>query len=653
MKKRSTRSGNGSAKIACTVSAAALMLGVSQAATVGFHFQANYCGTPSYSGAIVTAPAFGISTNSWENLLQMDTGYGNCSVSPPAYYTLNEVIDTTAASATNGLNRLPAGSLNVTWSASSANVSGFGGYDRSPPHYTFGGNGYHPGNEQVYWAFLRDGVNFGPGQSGGDNNQPGYNVDITGLKSLFGTNSFVVQLIASSDSLAALTNAFVIDATLNSTQSVSYPNIAPFNPQGSAPWQRGIGGGLSTSSGALSTDHLQIAGNQAQHGAPTAGAPDGFDNASTICGFILTDKPVVTMSPQSVLATPGDTVTLRAIAIGVPPLAYQWSNGGQLIPGATNSAYVITNTRSGSIGSYQLAVTNRYGSALSDTSSVTYNSLSEGPLAFTLDSKPAGAALDAENLGAAWLASKADILGTNRAGVMQFVATNAPSHIYSVDGIVLPGTTTNFDYTTGTISFWMLSSGTVTNSPGTNGATLFDRFAGNGLLVVQNDDGTILVQPSGSGNSFTSTKTISDGKWHQIAVTYDQSSTGSVALYIDGVQDSQQPNTTSWSWPAGQEIELGDSHNFAWENYNGFMDDFRIYNRQLTGDEVHSVYASDALVDTNSLQVRLNFSAPNSPGLNTDITNAVNPFPVRAAAATQFFRYRHTPVALKSNPYDM
>jgi hypothetical protein len=35
-------------KVACTVSAAALMLGVSQAATVGFNFQANYCGSASY-----------------------------------------------------------------------------------------------------------------------------------------------------------------------------------------------------------------------------------------------------------------------------------------------------------------------------------------------------------------------------------------------------------------------------------------------------------------------------------------------------------------------------------------------------------------------------------------------------------------------------
>jgi len=61
---------------ACTISAEALMLGVSQAATVGFNFQTHYCSQASYNGAVVTAPAFGIGTNGWESLPQMDTGYG-------------------------------------------------------------------------------------------------------------------------------------------------------------------------------------------------------------------------------------------------------------------------------------------------------------------------------------------------------------------------------------------------------------------------------------------------------------------------------------------------------------------------------------------------------------------------------------------------
>src|SRR5215475_5711223 len=90
-------------KVACTVSAAALMLGVSQAATVGFNFQANYCSAASYSGAIVTAQAFGIAPSGWENLTPMQTGYGcvNCN-----FVNLSQVVDTTTS--TGGLNPLPS-----------------------------------------------------------------------------------------------------------------------------------------------------------------------------------------------------------------------------------------------------------------------------------------------------------------------------------------------------------------------------------------------------------------------------------------------------------------------------------------------------------------------------------------------------------------
>ncbi len=237
MKKSRSSSRRRPLQAVCTVSAAALMLGVSHAATVGFNFQVKlHCAASSYAGAPVTAPAFGIDVSGWESLTQMDTGYG-CD---PDYYTLNQVIDTTSTD--DGLHPLPAGSLNITWSAYTANASGFGGYDRSPPHYTYGGNGHRPGEEEVYWGFLRDGVNFGPGSSGGDNNQPGYNIDIVGLKSLFPNSPYVVQLIASGDSISALTNAFVVDATLLTTNSVSYPNIPPPGVNGDTAWPRGVGG---------------------------------------------------------------------------------------------------------------------------------------------------------------------------------------------------------------------------------------------------------------------------------------------------------------------------------------------------------------------------------------------------------------------------
>jgi hypothetical protein len=653
MKKSHSHSHSRARKVGCTVSAAALMLGVSHAATVGFNFQANYCSAPSYTGSPVTAPAFGVGTNCWESLTPMNTGYG-CS---GGYITLNEVIDTTTS--TDGLNPLPSGSLSVTWSAYTANVSGFGGYDRSPPHYTFGGNGYRPGEEQVYWGFLRDGVNFGPGSSGGDNSQPGYSVDIVGLKSVFPNTPFVIELVASADSLETLTNAFIIDATHSSTQSVIYASTPPVGNVGDTAWTRGIGGGLSTVSGPVDADEVMIVGNRAEH-VPN---PGGFNRGSTIAGFIITDQPVVTMSPQPVVAAKGDNVTLRPIAIGVPPLSYQWRKGGVPIPGATASTYTITSITNG--GDFDLVVTNLYGSSTSKVSTVTLDriSVARGP-DFVLDSKPTGTAHDGANHGATWLAEDPDLIVV-RSGVMGFAAADPDQIAVAADP--------DFNSSQGTIMFWMHSAGTT--GGGNEGAMLFDRRSDQGLVIVQHNDGTIFVQPSGGVNTFSSIDTVSDDYWHHVAFVYDQRSNGVSTIYLDGVVSAGQASTGTWSWPAAQEIELGHSHDGYWRSFNGTLDDVRIYGRGLTDGEVAKVFADDSasLVAPSDLKLRFNFDTPPPVGLTlswfssgavlqsadvaagpyTDLPFAASPYPVSAQSAKKFYRYRHTPVSIISNPYDM
>src|SRR5437868_14221819 len=110
------------------------MLGVSEAASIGFNLQVDYCGASAAYRNNVTATAFGIPASGWENLTPMMTGYG----APPCdhvSYTLNEVISTNTS--TGGLNPLPNGSLSVIWYAPTANWSHFGGYDRPRPYYTF------------------------------------------------------------------------------------------------------------------------------------------------------------------------------------------------------------------------------------------------------------------------------------------------------------------------------------------------------------------------------------------------------------------------------------------------------------------------------------------------------------------------------------
>src|ERR1022692_964746 len=265
------------------------------------------------------------------------------------------------------------------------------------------------------------------------------------------------------------------------------------------------------------------------------------------------------------------------------------------------------------------------------------------------DSKPSGTPYDGLNAGAAWTASSSDGT-TTRSGVIQFTSTNATGRI------------TDFGYgafntTNGSIMFWMRSAGTDT-SGGNEGAILFDWRSSVGLALIQHDAGTVLIQAQNNFNHFDSIANVSDNKWHHIAITYDQSAFGGVTLYVDGALDSSAINTAPWSWPVGQLIELGRDTLYDggyWRNYNGLMDDCRIYNRILTAPEVAQA-AGGAVVDSSALQVRFDFNSPpgglavtwpygslqSAPAVNgpyTTVTNVTSPFPVAPASDPQeYFR---------------
>jgi Concanavalin A-like lectin/glucanases superfamily len=670
-----------SKKVACTVSAAALMLGVSSAATIGLHFQDNYCAATAYSGYLITLPAFGVQPGNWESLLQMDTGYG-CGTNNAQDYTLNETINTTTS--TGGLNPLPSGSISVTWTSGTANFDPFYGYAGSPPHYTGGGPLMNPktGEQEVYASFLRDGVNFGPNPEGGEanyggitgnNDQPPYLVDITGLKSLFTNTPFVVELVASSDSMNVLTNAMVIDVADSITNLVSYPSTPPVSPVGDVPWPRGAGGGLSTVSGSFTNiDHLQITSVQPAHDAVNG----TYNNAGTICGFILTDKPVVSMSPQSEpLAEPGDAVTLSAYAIGVPPLSYQWRLNGRNIPGATTLTNSIAALSEATAGNYDLVVSNAYGTAISYVATVGEVLRQGSAVNVVYDSNPDNAQHDGLNMGATWLASNSD--GTiTRTGLMSFVAE-------ATNGISVPDNAA-FDGTNGTITFWMQSAGTDESANGNNGAALFGRTTGpastSEFLIYQDDSsGNLTFEAPQGANNFNSVAGVSDSKWHFVALTFSQSASGSASFYIDGALDSTNANTLAWTWPSGEPIEIGYTTDTAWRDYNGLLDDVRYYSVILSPSQISSIFAagnSDVLADPADLQLQFNFtsapgsayvltwgdttavlqSAPTVTGPWADVTGATSPYTIVPTAAQQYFRYRytaHAPQAWVSNPYLM
>jgi hypothetical protein len=202
----------------------------------------------------------------------------------------------------------------------------------------------------------------------------------------------------------------------------------------------------------------------------------------------------------------------------------------------------------------------------------------------------------------------------------------------------------------------MRSAGTT--GGGNEGGILFDWRSSRGLALIHYDDGSVFVQAQNNYNHFNSVTHVSDNKWHHIAITFDQTALGGVTMFIDGAQDSSAFNSQAWFWPEGQVFELGRDTLYDggyWRNYDGQMDDFRIYNRILTQPEIASAQGG-AVVDASALTVQLNFDTPPGGyavswpygtlqsaaqvnGLYNSITNISSPFPVAPKSAPQkFFR---------------
>lgn len=222
------------------------------------------------------------------------------------------------------------------------------------------------------------------------------------------------------------------------------------------------------------------------------------------------------------------------------------------------------------------------------------------------DSKPAGVSHPGTNRNAAWIESSLDSAVTpmRRLGILRFDANDSSQ-------VVIPPSA-DFNATRGTLTFWMRSAGN--QGPGSLGAILFDRRSTRGDVIVLSDDGRLFVQAiSAAGqvrNSFYSNRAVADGQWHCIAYAYDQTATGATTLYIDGVLDQTQANAATWSWDSARAIELGSSRDPFWKRYTGDLDDFRVYKRLLTAQEIAEIRSGDGV--------------PPIPGIATDVGSAMS-----------------------------
>lgn len=130
------------------------------------------------------------------------------------------------------------------------------------------------------------------------------------------------------------------------------------------------------------------------------------------------------------------------------------------------------------------------------------------------------------------------------------------------------------------ISFWMK-------------ADLFARS----YETILNKGTSYLIRRSGSTHSLqvymntvgsvTANSTVDNNKWHHIVATYDRTA---VKLYIDGVLEGTDPVPARDIELNGFPVTIGTDGTYATREFNGLLQDVRIYEKGLSEAEVISLY---------------------------------------------------------------
>lgn len=213
---------------------------------------------------------------------------------------------------------------------------------------------------------------------------------------------------------------------------------------------------------------------------------------------------------------------------------------------------------------------------------------------------------------------------------------NAPDRALSFDGVddvVTIANTANLDATAATWSIWIKSDGTWGSDnddagAGKGSAVVMGRastgISENGLNLMLTNSGTVSLNAKDATTdaiSLTGTTSLTDNKWHQITVSYNQANGSLQKVYVDGVLEVSGSASRAWAF-SGQELTVGKSIDTFWEEYEGQVGDVHIYNRQLTDQEVSDGYNQTALPNASGLVGLYQFDETSGTTATNNATSA-------------------------------
>lgn len=143
------------------------------------------------------------------------------------------------------------------------------------------------------------------------------------------------------------------------------------------------------------------------------------------------------------------------------------------------------------------------------------------------------------------------------------------------------------------LSAWIKHSGAAEANTGDGWRVIAQQEASaNHFMIRVNDssggtNGTVGVSfYSGSVYGVNSTTNVKDGQWHHIVGVRQGSD---LHVYIDGVLDNTTNSVSTGTVDVGGTLKIG-SYQVSNELFSGAIDDVRVYQKALTGDEISDMY---------------------------------------------------------------
>ena len=136
------------------------------------------------------------------------------------------------------------------------------------------------------------------------------------------------------------------------------------------------------------------------------------------------------------------------------------------------------------------------------------------------------------------------------------------------------------------------------------------------------------LKTGGNTSTLISSQTISPGVWVHVVGTYDGAT---MRIYTNGVETGSIPKSGLLDTNNTVGIRIGDNPGAFRRNFNGVIDDIRIYNRALSPSEISLIYNNSSSGSTNTSTPSGNTQTPDTPATSQpslDITAPVISTPV-------------------------